>query len=85
MSYINELIIDTENTVIQLDPKIQGTFRYMAATKIKPIVTSNMHYTLHKRHQHNLNQIMVILNRYNLTIAKSNKNKTIVIINKDSL
>jgi len=36
-TYINELIIDTENAFRQLDPKIQGTFRHMAATKLKQI------------------------------------------------
>jgi hypothetical protein len=32
--YINNLIIDTENAIRHLDPKIQNTFRYMAADKL---------------------------------------------------
>jgi len=48
-------------------------------------MASSTHYTLHKRHQHNLKQIKDILNRNNLTIAKADKNKAIVVINKDSL
>ena len=48
-------------------------------------MASNTHYILHKRHQHNLNQIKNILNRNNLTVAIADKNKALVIINKDSL
>jgi len=83
-SYINELIIDTENAIIHLDPKIQGIFRYMAATKIKHITVS-CHYIFHKRHQHDLNQTKDNLNRNNLTIIKAHKYKAIFIFNKNSL
>jgi hypothetical protein len=83
--YINELIIDTENAIRQLDPKIQNTFIYMASTKIKQIMTTNTHYTLHKIYQYNLNQIKSILRKNNLTAAKADKNIAIVIINKDVL
>jgi hypothetical protein len=83
--YINELIIDTENAIRQLDPKLQNTFRYMTSTKLKQIMTTNTHITLHKRYQYNLNQIKSILKKNNLTIAKADKNKAIVIINKDVL
>jgi hypothetical protein len=55
--YINELIIDTENAIRQLDPKVQNTFQYMVTTKVKQIMATSMHYTLHRRHQYNLNQI----------------------------
>ena len=55
--YINELIIDTENTIRQLDPKVQNTFQYMATTKVKQIMASSTHHTLHRRYQYNLNQI----------------------------
>jgi len=47
-------------------------------------MASSTHYTLHKRHQNNLKQIKDILNRNNLTIAKADKNKAIVVSNKDS-
>jgi hypothetical protein len=83
--YINELVIDTENAIRKLDSKIQNTFRYMASTNIKQILTANTHHTLHKRYQYNLNNIKSILRKNNLTIAKADKNKAIVIINKDVL
>ena len=57
----------------------------MAATKVKQILATNMHHTIHKRYQHNLNQIKGMLQRNNLTIARADKNKAIVIMNKDSL
>jgi hypothetical protein len=83
--YINELIIDTENAIRKLDPKIQNTFRYMTSTKIKQIMAANTHHTFYIRYQYNLNQIKNILRKNNLTIAKADKNKAIVIINKDVL
>jgi hypothetical protein len=55
--YINELIVDTKNAIRHLDPKIQNTFRHTASTKVKQIMTTSTHHTLHKRYQHNLNQI----------------------------
>ena len=36
--YINELIVDTEVAIRQLDPKLQSTFRYLAAKQIKHIL-----------------------------------------------
>jgi len=47
-------------------------------------MTTNMHNTLHTRYQHNLNQTKKILQRNNLTIAKADKSKMMVIINKDA-
>ena len=81
--YINELIIDTENAIRQLDPKVQNTFRYMATTKVKQIMASSTHHTLHRRHHYNLNQIRKTLQKNNLTIARADKNRAI--INKNSL
>jgi tRNA U34 5-carboxymethylaminomethyl modifying GTPase MnmE/TrmE len=83
--YINELIVDTENAIRQLDHKIQNTFRYMVSTKIKQILTTSTHHTLHKRYPYNLNHIKSNLRKNNLTIAGADKNKAIVIINKDAL
>ena len=67
-----------------MEPKIQNTFQYLATKKIRQI-TTNTHNTLHKRHQNHLNQIKNILQQNNLTIAKADKSKTIVIINKNIL
>jgi len=83
--YISNLIIETENAIRQLEPKIQSTFRHIASTKIKQIMTTNTHRPLHKRYQYNINQIKGILQRNNLTIAKADKNKTIVVIDKETL
>jgi delta 1-pyrroline-5-carboxylate dehydrogenase len=44
-----------------------------------------MHNTLHKTHQHNLHQIKNILQQNNLTFARTDKSKTMVIINKNTL
>jgi len=57
----------------------------MATNKIKQIITTSRSQTIHKRHQHNLNQIKDILQKDNLTVAKADKNKAIVIINKTML
>jgi hypothetical protein len=83
--YANELIIDTENAIRQLEPKIQDTFRHMASRKIKQILTTNTYRPMHKRHQHNIRQIKNTLQKNNLTIAKADKNKAIVVISKDAL
>jgi len=55
--YINELIIYTENAIKNLQSNMQNTFRYLAAKKIIQIGESNRHNKIHKRHQHNINQI----------------------------
>ena len=35
--YTNELIVDTEHALRQLDPKLQNTYRHLAAKQIKHI------------------------------------------------
>jgi hypothetical protein len=35
--YLSDLIIDTENAIRQLDPKMYDTYRYLATKKIKQI------------------------------------------------
>jgi hypothetical protein len=83
--YINEIIIDAENAIRHLQSNTQNAFRYMAAKKIKQIKESNRHNTMHKRYQYNINQIKKILQHNNLTIAKADKSKAIVIIDKTTL
>jgi hypothetical protein len=56
----------------------------MAAKKIKQIKESNRHNTMHKRYQYNINQIKKIQHN-NLKIAKVDKSKAIVIIDKTTL
>jgi hypothetical protein len=70
-NYINELIIDTEVAIRQLEPKMQNTYRYLAAKQIKQILNSNRHNTRHKRQQYIVNQIKKILESNNLTIVKA--------------
>jgi len=83
--YINEIVFDTENAIRQLDPKIQSPIRFLAATKIKQILTSNVYSILHKRLQYNNNQAKDILHKNNLTIVRADKNKTMAIIQTDIL
>jgi len=68
-----------------MEPKMQNTFRYLAIKKIKQIMTTTTHNTLHKRYQHNIKQIRNILQQNNLTITQADKSKSIVIINKSAL
>ena len=82
--YINELIIDMENAIRHLEPKIQNTYHYLAAKQIKHIMT-NRQNTLHKRYQYNTNKLKKILQNNNLAITKALKSKAIVIINKNNL
>jgi len=83
--YINELIVDTESAIRQLDPKIQSSIQYLAAMKIKQILTSNVCNTLHKRLQYNINEVKDILHKSNLTIVRADKNKAMAIIQTDDL
>ena len=83
--YINELITDTKNAIRHLQSNIQNTFRYLAAKMIKQIKESNRHNTMHKRYQYNINQIKKLLQHNNLTIAKADKSKATVIIDRTVL
>ena len=83
--YINKLIIDTENAIKNLQSNMQNTFWYLAAKKIKQTGESNRHNTIHKRHQYNINQIKKTLQQNNLTIARADKSKALVIIDKTIL
>ena len=77
--------MDTENTVRYPDVKIQYTFRYLAARKIKQITEINTHNILHKRREYSLKQIQILQEQNNLMIAKARKSRTMVIIHKDAL
>jgi hypothetical protein len=83
--YINELIVETEVTLCQLDPKLQNTYQHLTAKQIKHILATNRYNVFHKHQQHNMNQIKKILENNNLTIVKADKPKSIVIINKEKL
>jgi hypothetical protein len=83
--FIKELVIDTENAIKNLQSNMQNTLRYLTAKRIKQIVESNRHNTIHKRHQYNINQIKKTLHQNNLTIARADKSKALVIIDKTIL
>jgi len=83
--YINELIVDTENTIRALEPKIQNTYRHLATKQIKHISMTSRKNILHKRHQYNLNEIKNTLQNNNATVVKADKSKAIVIIKMDIL
>jgi hypothetical protein len=57
----------------------------MAAKKVKQIKESNRHNTMHKRYQHNINQIKKTLQHNNLAIAKADKSNAIVITDRTTL
>ena len=75
--------MDTENAIRHLQSNVQNRFRHLAAKKIKQIVESNRQNIMHKRQQHNMKQIKKILRHNNLTIAKADKSKAMVIIDKN--
>jgi hypothetical protein len=83
--FVNTLIVETENAIRHLDTSLQGTYRHLVAKKIKQIMHTSHHNLILKRHQYNLKQIRTILGRNNLTVAKADKGKTMVIINRDVL
>ena len=86
-NHLNNIVMnsDTESAIRQLDPKIQSPVRYLATTKIKQILTSNVYNTLHKRLQYNINQVKEILHKNNLTIVRADKNEAMAIIQTDIL
>jgi len=81
--FINTFIIDTESAIRHLDIKIQNTCRYLA-TKKNQVIETSTYNTLYKRHQYNLKQIKILLERNNLIIAKADRGRTMVIIHKDT-
>jgi len=83
--FINQLIIDTENAVRNLDPKLQGTYRHLAAKQIKYIMNNSKENTVHKRNQYTINKIRNLLQQHNLTLVKADKSKAMVIIDRISL
>ena len=74
-----------EVAICHLDPKLHSTYRYLAAKQIKHILTSNRLNILHKRQQHNINQIKKVLENNNLTLVKADRSKAIVIIDRNKL
>jgi hypothetical protein len=77
--------VETEHAIRKLDTKIQNPYRFMAATKIRQIAETQVTYQQHRRIQHIINEIKEILRRDDLVVTKEDKNKAIVIIERDTL
>ena len=83
--YINDLIIDTENAIRTLDPKIQNTYRHLATKQIKWTSNNNRGNMLNKRYQYCLNNLKKTLQNNNATVVKAEKSKAMVLIKTEDL
>jgi GTP-binding protein EngB required for normal cell division len=83
--YLNDLLIDTENAIRYLDPKMQNTYRYMATKHIELISKQNKCNTLHERQQYVINEMKKTFQHNHITIARADKNKAIVLIKQNNL
>ena len=81
--FLQDLIIDTDNAIVQLDDNDQNTYRFLASKKITQLLQSNRHNILHKRQSYIMKQIDTKLKQTNLIITKADKGNTIVIIHRD--
>jgi len=83
--YINEPIIETENAIRQLEPKMQNTYRHLATKQIKQIKETNNQNILHKRQQHITNNLKEFMQSEDIRKAEADKSKAIVLINRGDL
>jgi hypothetical protein len=83
--YTNALIVETENAIRQLEPKLQNVYCHLATRQIKRIITTNKNNIFHKRQQYNLNKIKKIIKNNKLRIIKADKTKALVIIDNEKL
>ena len=81
-TYINELIIETENAIRRLEPKWQNTYRHLATKRIKQIKENKKQNSLHKWQQNLIRKVKEELTNKNITVAKADKSKAIVMIKK---
>ena len=72
-TYINELIIETENAIRRLEPKWQNTYRHLATKRIKQIKENKKQNTLHKGQQNLIRKVKEELTNKNITVAKADK------------
>jgi hypothetical protein len=56
-TYLTNLIIETEQAIRHLEPRVQDAYRHIAAKKIKHIMTTHRCNALHKGLQYNIQQI----------------------------
>jgi hypothetical protein len=81
--FIKDLIIDTENAMQHLDSNLRNTYRFLAGRRITQIKTSNTINILHKRKIYVAKQIRNKLMQHNLMIAKADKGKAIITMDKN--
>jgi len=81
-TYAESLAAETERAIRLLDPNIQGTYRHLAAKKLKLILsTTNHKNTQHKRQLYILKNLRDKLTKESAIITRADKGKTVVIIN----
>lgn len=83
--YINELIIETENAIRRLEPNWRNMYRLQATARIKQIKENNKQNPLHKWQQNIIRKLKEELANKNITVAKADKSKAVVIIDKTLL
>jgi hypothetical protein len=84
MSYLTNLITDTETAIKLLDPKIQNTHRHLATKKLKQIINTNSNQTpKHTRQVYIMKQMNEKHEKGNAIITQTDKSKSIVVINTD--
>jgi len=79
--YWTDLIMETEQAIRLLEPKLQSAYRILATRKLKQIKTSSNHHNAEaKRQTYVLKNINNKLRKEDAMITKADKGKTCVII-----
>jgi ribosomal protein L37AE/L43A len=79
--YWTDLVMETEQAIRMLEPKMQSPYRILATRKLKQIKTSNSHHNAEaKRQSYILKDINNKLRKEDAMITKADKGKTCVII-----
>ena len=79
--YWTDLIMETEQAIRMLEPKMQSAHRILATRKLKQIKTSSSHHNAEaKRQTYVLKNINNKLRKEDAMITKADKGKTCVII-----
>ena len=80
--YWNDIIIETEQAIKKLEPRLQEAYRITAAQKLNKMKNSTSRRNKEAQRQNQIiNNIKKKLIQGNATMAKADKGKTIVIIN----
>jgi hypothetical protein len=80
-TYAASLAAETEQAIRLLDTKLQNTYRFVAAKKLKQIINSTSQTNiLQKRHLHVMKELNKKLTTGNAIVTQADKGKTTVII-----